>query len=201
MTEITEKHLFIALPEAVEIVASPDMAHKGQILSYERDLDEHTCNAFAKQIDIPGVKSIRLKIKLTPFNDGIILDLDYDCSLIRQCVVSLEDFEMTHKDQQSVKLLLARSFENYQERMESDPQYAHIQLDENDPELLDETGVQLISLGLEILSVNLDAYPKKADADATTVSASYISEAEEGQSDTHKPFANLANLLKKSKEE
>ncbi len=192
MSEI-QKQNFIELPEVIEIVAMPDMVKKGQDLVYSRSLDADMRTAFAQQINIAGAEKLDFNISLTPYQDGINIKITYDTLLTRQCIVSLEDFSHPYKDQQTVTLMLTRAYEAYITRLEEDDNFAQTQMDENEPEKLDETGVPLISLALEILSLNLDPYPKKQGVKESE----HHSLKQENDDDTlHKPFANLGELLK-----
>lgn len=192
MNEI-QKQNFIELPEIIEIVAMPDMVKKGQDLVYSRSLDAQTRTAFAQQINIPDIEKLDLEISLIPFQDGINIEIVYDAFLTRQCIVSLENFSHPLKDKQIVTLMLTRAYETYITRLEEDENFAQTQMDENEPEKLDETGVPLVSLALEILSLNLDPYPKKPGIKESE----HQSLTQKTDDDAlHKPFANLGELLK-----
>lgn len=188
-----DKHIFIDLPDDVEYLVTKDIVKKGTPISLKRSFDAEICQLFARQANIPGAEEISISMTLTPFQDGIDVTIIFKASLIRQCVISSEEFLDHYSEQQQVQLLLPRQYASYQARLESDDAFSDSQLDENDPELLDLDGVPIISLSLELLAVSLDPFPRKQDA---TLKSDFLGESHEVESQTNRPFANLEELLK-----
>ncbi len=111
------------------------------------------CAAIATRLGVPAVKSFTARFRLHPEPGGIVAAIaNFSARLVRECVVSLDEFEMTQREEFRVRFVPAGT-EN------PDP----------DPESEDEipyqgTTVDLGEAAVEQLALDLDPYPRKDDA-------------------------------------
>lgn len=163
MNELEHLLPVVAVPAAgcrVELAASPAQ-----------------CAAIADRLGIPAMHSLKARFDLLPTADGAIAaTLRLKTRLRRVCVVSLEEFDTS----QSIEARL-RFVPEGRESPDDDPEaddelpFVHDQLD------LGEAAV-------EQLALDLDPYPRRADAALPSVN----------EDATVSPFAALAALRRPS---
>jgi uncharacterized metal-binding protein YceD (DUF177 family) len=160
--ELSRLHRIDGLPKAgatVAVVATPE-----------------ECAAVAGRIGIPALRSLVAKFRLHPVEGGAIAaTATFSARLVRECVVSLEEFETTQRESFRLRFVPAG--------MESDDQ---------DPESDDEIAFDggMIDLGevvVEQLALDLDPFPRTEGAMLPN----------DGEPVVMSPFAALAALRAK----
>ena len=197
---------FITIPETIEIHLRPEnVKDKSRFIKHQAN--EDLLSAFAKAADIPSAQSISFEVKLSPFKDGIHVKVEGKAILERLCVISLIAFEEVIDINYQFDLLLERAYNSYYDRLDNDAHFAQSQLMADEPEQLSPEGVNLFALLYELIALNLSPYPRAQDSDEIDMSENNIinatqnGDAGDKSTQTHTPFANLAELLQKRNEE
>lgn len=135
------------------------------------------CQDLTTRMGIPAVRSLTCAFRLTPDGDHAVRAKGHlRATVIRTCVVSLEDFEMQIQERFTVRFVPAGT-----------------ETEDDDPDTPDEIPFlgQIIDLGeatAEQLGLALDPYPRKPGAVLSDVA---------GESGSTNPFAALAALRRK----
>ena len=111
------------------------------------------CAAIAARLGVPALRSLTARFRLHPLAGGVIaVDGNFSARLVRVCVVSLEEFEMTQRETFHLRFVPEGT-----ESPDPDP--------ESEDEIPYAGGV--IDLGeaaVEQVALDLDPYPRKDGA-------------------------------------
>lgn len=140
------------------------------------EADENQRRAIAERLGVPGVDRLHGEFRLTPFPDGVDLNLRLEASVQRRCVVSLEP--MTESVRETIVTRFEKSFHDEQE----------LSADLNvEREPLEGDRLDLGEILVQHLSLSLDPYPRKPDAQ------SLLAQYRDATSDS--PFEALKGLV------
>ncbi|MCX7384077.1 MAG: DUF177 domain-containing protein [Alphaproteobacteria bacterium] len=131
------------------------------------------CAAIALRLGVPGLKSLTARFRLHARGDGVIsAAATLSARLVRECVVSLEAFEVTQRETFPLRFVPAGS-----ESPDPDP--------ESEDEIPYSGGtIDLGEAAVEQLALDLDPYPRK---DGATL-------PDEAASAPESPFAAILKL-------
>lgn len=138
-------------PELSRPVRAESVGSEG--LAVEVVADAAECAALARRLGVPGVLALSCRFRLERAGGGVVIAKGrLRARLMRECVVSLEEFEAAHDERFRLRFVPAGA-----ESDDLDP--------ESDDEIPYENGV--IDLGeaaVEQLALGLDPYPRKPGA-------------------------------------
>lgn len=163
-----------------------DLPSKGVRVKLEADGKE--CAALAKRLGLVSLDAFKAEAEVKPWRkSGVSVRGHFTAEVTQSCVVTLEP----------VKDKVADEFEAYflpeSEMTPVNPQAEiHVDLDDaHDPDPLDEGGIDVGELVTEHLSLAINPYPRKGDAEFSPVVE------DDGKTDGKRednPFAVLAKL-------
>lgn len=117
--------------------------------------NENERRAIADRLEIPSLNRLKGEFAVTPFADGVEVRLILDAKAERQCVVTLEPMIKTIREEVTMR---------FEKPFEEDANE-----DEDDSILREPLESDVIDLGeilVQNLSLALDPYPRKDNADA-----------------------------------
>ena len=133
------------------------------------------CAKIARRFDIPSVKSLKAHVHVIDEDDIIHVSGHIDAVLERICVVSLDPFdEVLDTDFEALFAENVPLIKEGEMKEEIDP--------------IERGRLDLFEIVAEQVGLNMDPFPRKSGS-----CGDYM----ETQSQTHRPFANLKNLIKK----
>ena len=157
---VTIDHIAGLTGSVVEVTASPE-----------------ECAAIALRMSIPGVTAFTCRFELTRAQDGrageVVADGVLTCELIRECVVTLDDFPTRMRERFRVRFVPA-GLESEDDDIDGDDEIAYAGVT-----------IDLGEAAVEQLALSLDPYPRKPGA---VIPKAY-------QADASGPFAALARIL------
>ena len=156
----------------------PDLSAKGGNFTLEATPDQ--CDAVAKRLDIPAVRSLQATLHLKPIDRGVHLDGQLSATLERRCVASLEPLEEIIDE--TMQLTFSR-----EANLKKDGD--DFIFDHEDEELLEGDDLDLGDIVIQQLALAMEPYPRKSGA-ATLVD-------DYGKTGETSPFAVLKNLQTK----
>lgn len=142
---------------------------------------EEECRALAERFDLPAVYSFELSGTVKG-NDILRYDGRFEAKVVRECVVSLEEFEQT---------VLGEFSELFSESGTDFSVETNFDIDMDDEETVDliKNGrLEIGEIAAQQFALNLDPFPKKEEG---------VFEYTEAVMDKTNPFEILKNLKKK----
>ncbi len=119
------------------------------------EADDEQKKAVAARLDVPSVKTLRGVFTMRPMRGGAAVDLRLKAELERRCVVSLEP--MVETIDEEISMVFDRNFVEADDDRDDDDEWR---------EPLDGDEIDLGELLVQHLSLALDPYPRRQDADS-----------------------------------
>ena len=142
-------------------------------LAYDVEANVEECVALAQRMQIPEIRALTCTFRLAPEFGGAFAALGrLRATVVRTCVVSLDDFPVEIDEQFAIRFVPAGQ-----------------ETENPDPEVEDEVSYQdgVLDLGeatAEQLALSLEPYPRRPDAELPQL----------GEDKTENPFAVLRRL-------
>lgn len=191
-----------------QVFTVEDLPKTGFKLKLEATKDE--CKTLAEQMNVEHVNSFAAELLISQWRrGGVHIEGNFTTTLTQQCVISLDSFETSLDEKIDQKFFASTKIPELGEKKEVEM----IDNDMDPPEALVDGQLNIFDYLAETVLLQLDPYPKKPDSqleslavegkfeinqpniedDFTTDDAA---EPKPKSKATHKPFADLAKLLK-----
>ncbi len=142
------------------------------------EADGEECAAVAQRLGIPAVLALRCAFRLKAGRRGVVAaEGSLSGRLVRECVVSLEPFEVAVAEEFRVQFVPA-------ERLAEVPEDAAIDLEADDEVGYEGQALDLGEAAVEQLALGLDPYPRRPG----------VALPEEAEPEAGGAFAGLARL-------
>ena len=113
------------------------------------------CQALAARLEIPSVLALRCRFRLKAGRRGVVAaEGMLDARLVRECVVTLEPFEVEVAEAFRVRFVPA-------ERLAEEPEDAEVDPDSDDEVGYEGQSIDLGEAAAEQLALGLDPYPRR----------------------------------------
>lgn len=175
---------------------------------------EEECTDIAAQLAVEKVNSFTAKLIITQWRrGGVHIEGEYTTTLTQNCVVSLEAFETTFSETIDQKFFSSTKVPELNDKNEGEV----IDNDLDPPDALVDGELDISDYLIETLLLKLDPYPRKPGGklESLAIDGKFEINQPTGEDDVeatdeagakdkpktknkamHKPFANLAQLLK-----
>jgi uncharacterized metal-binding protein YceD (DUF177 family) len=145
--------------------------------------DAAECAALTQRMAIPGVLSLTCRFHLTPAPGGVVVaEGELTALLLRECVVSLELFEVGVAERFRLHFVPAA-----EARADEDEEDAPLDIESDDEVPYSGASIDLGEAAAEQLALAMDPYPRRPGAALP----------KEASEDAESPFAALARLREK----
>ena len=139
---------------------------------YVVEAKEAECAALAQRLGIPAVLALRVAFRLRAGRRGVVAaEGSLAARLVRECVVTLEPFEVAVAEEFRVQFVPA-------ERLAEEPEDAEVDPDSDDEVGYEGQSIDLGEVAAEQLALGLDPYPRRpgvalAEDEAPTVGGAF----------------------------
>ncbi|MBR5129820.1 MAG: DUF177 domain-containing protein [Alphaproteobacteria bacterium] len=150
-------------------------------ISFELTATQEECSSLAERFDLPSVRSFVLSGSVKG-NDILRYDGRFEAQVVRECVVSLDEFEQTVSGEFS---------ELFSEKGTDFSAETNFDIDMDDEETVDliKNGrLEIGEIAAQQFGLHLDPFPKKQEG---------VFEYKEAEAEQVNPFSVLKNLIKK----
>lgn len=171
---------------------------------------DEECKQLATQINVEQVASFTAKLLISQWRrGGVHIEGTFTSTLTQQCVISLDSFDTILDEKIDQKFFASTKIPEYGEKKEVEM----IDNDMDPPEALVDGALNIFDYLAETMLLQLDPYPKKPDSQLESLAQDGKFEINQPNMEdpsthdaagneqpkpkaTHKPFANLNQLLK-----
>ncbi len=169
----------------------------GSHLKLEATSEE--CASLASRYSIPKIKAVLADCRLTKRaqkeTGDYLLEVALNAQVVQTCVLSLE--QVDEKIEERFSIVFKTDEEGDDDAL--DLQEVEFELDDDDIEYIEDYEVDLGGYVSEYLSLFINPYPKKADADAGNLGHKVLTEDEiDAKTKRENPFNVLKDLKHKT---